>query len=38
MPAVCFLSAWREKCRHLFAVPVTALMLAVVFTLIGGRS
>lgn len=36
MPAVCFLTAWREPFRHLFAVPVVALVLAVVFTLYGG--
>lgn len=36
MPAVCFLTGWRERCRHLFFVPVLALMLAVVFALIGG--
>ena len=34
MPAVCFLSAWREKCRHLFFLPVLALLAAVVFTLV----
>src|SRR5437867_7424684 len=33
MPAVCFLTGWRERCRHLFFIPVLALMLAVVFTL-----
>lgn len=36
MPAVCFLAAWREPFRHVFAVPVVALVLAVVFTLAGG--
>lgn len=36
MPAVCFLSAWREGWRHLFFIPVIALMLAVIFTLAGG--
>ena len=36
MPAVCFLTGWREPCRHLFFIPVLALMLAVVFTLLGG--
>lgn len=36
MPAVCFLTAWREPFRHLFAVPVVSLVLAVVFTLYGG--
>src|ERR671920_2018040 len=32
MPAICFLTAWRQGFRHIFAVPVTALVLAVVFT------
>lgn len=36
MPVACFLCAWRESFRHLFAIPVTALVLAVVFTLMGG--
>jgi hypothetical protein len=36
MPAVCFLTGWREGCRHLFFIPVLALLLAVIFTLIGG--
>ena len=36
MPAVCFLTGWRESCRHLFFIPVLALMLGVVFTLMGG--
>lgn len=36
MPAVCFLSAWRPAFRHLFFVPVTALILAVVEILRGG--
>jgi len=35
MPLVCFLSAWRMPWRHLFFIPVTALVLAVVFTLTG---
>ncbi len=30
MPVVCFLSAWRPSCRHLFFVPVTSLIVAVV--------
>jgi hypothetical protein len=29
MPAVCFLSAWRESFRHLFFVPVASLIVAV---------
>ena len=38
MPAVCFLTAWRPVLRRLFFVPVTVLVLAVVFTLIGVSS
>jgi hypothetical protein len=38
MPAVCFLTAWRGGFRHLFAVPVVTLLLAVVFTWLGGTS
>jgi hypothetical protein len=37
MPAVCFLTAWREGFRHVFAVPVTALFIAVLCTCFGGR-
>ncbi len=29
MPTVCFLSAWRQSCRHLFAIPVGSLIVAV---------
>lgn len=36
MPAVCFLAGWRPGFRHLFVVPVLALVLGVVFTLAGG--
>jgi hypothetical protein len=36
MPLACFLTAWREPFRHVFAIPVTALTLAVLFTLVGG--
>ena len=36
MPTVCFLTGWREGCRHLFFIPVVALMLAVVCTILGG--
>ena len=36
MPLVCFLSGWRKPLRHLFFIPVTALILAAVFTLRGG--
>jgi hypothetical protein len=35
MPTVCFLTGWRESCRHLFFIPVLALLIAVSFT-IGG--
>ena len=28
MPAVCFLSAWRKAFRHLFCIPVVALVVA----------
>jgi len=28
MPLVCFLSAWDDRCRHLFLVPVASLLLA----------
>jgi hypothetical protein len=38
MPSICFLTAWRRPFRHLFAVPVVALMLAALFTYIGGLS
>ncbi len=33
MPAVCFLSAWRERLRLLFPIPVTLLMAAVILIL-----
>jgi hypothetical protein len=36
MPVVCFLTAWRTGFRHVFALPVTSLVLAVVFTWLGG--
>jgi hypothetical protein len=36
MPLVCFLAAWREPFRHVFAVPVVALFLAAVLALAGG--
>jgi hypothetical protein len=36
MPGVCFLSAWRPGLRHLFFIPVTALVAAAVLTLQGG--
>jgi hypothetical protein len=37
MPAVCFLTAWKEKCRHLFLIPVVTLVAAVVMTIFGVR-
>jgi hypothetical protein len=33
MPAVCFLSSWRVGFRHLFFIPVSALVIAVLQTL-----
>jgi hypothetical protein len=33
MPAVCYLSAWRQPFRHLFSVPVTFMFLGVVLFL-----
>lgn len=36
MPVICFLTAWRQGFRHLFALPVTALVAAVVLTCAGG--
>jgi hypothetical protein len=30
MPVVCFLSAWRPNCRHLFFIPVVLLITAAV--------
>ena len=33
MPAVCFLTAWRAGFRHLFFIPVVALVSAVIHTL-----
>ncbi len=33
MPAVCFLTAWRVGFRHLFFIPVSALIIAVIETL-----
>ena len=37
MPLVCFLTGWKESARNLFFIPVTALIAAVLFTLLGGR-
>lgn len=36
MSAVCFLTAWRERFRHLFFIPVVSLAAGVVAILIGG--
>lgn len=36
MPAVCYLTAWKEPFRHLFFIPVTSLILATIYTLRGG--
>lgn len=33
MPAVCFLTAWRVGFRHLFVIPVSALIIAAIQTL-----
>lgn len=38
MPLVCFLTGWRTSFRRLFPIPVIALVLAVLFTLVGGPS
>lgn len=35
MPAVCWLTAWRSWGRWLFGIPVTALISAAVWTLLG---
>jgi len=37
MPAACFLTAWRERFRHVFAVPVAALFVAAICTWLGGH-
>lgn len=36
MGSICFLAAWREAFRHLFFIPVTALLLGVVLVVMGG--
>src|SRR5262245_18320005 len=33
MPAVCFLASWRAGFRHLFFIPVSALVIAAIQTL-----
>jgi hypothetical protein len=35
MPVCCFLSAWRKPFRHLFPVPVTAVLVGIVSLLMG---
>ncbi len=38
MPVVCFLTAWRKPCRHLFFAPVLCLVVGViVLVMVGGR-
>lgn len=37
MPLVCFLTGWKKEFRHLFFIPVTSLILAVLFTLKGAN-
>ena len=36
MPTVCFLSAWKKSFRHLFFIPVVALLIGVIQTLRNG--
>ena len=36
MPVCCFLSAWRKPLRHLFPVPVLAVVTGILAILIGG--
>jgi hypothetical protein len=36
MPAVCYLTGWKEQFRCLFFIPVVSLSLAAVYTLQGG--
>ena len=35
MPTVCFLSAWRKPFRHLFFIPVGAVLIGVIGALAG---
>jgi len=35
MPACCFLSAWRKPFRHLFPIPVTAVLVGIISLLMG---
>ncbi|MCP3670103.1 MAG: hypothetical protein GY814_06645 [Gammaproteobacteria bacterium] len=36
MPACCFLAAWRKPFRHLFPIPVVAVMAGIVPIVLGG--
>lgn len=36
MPTVCFLTAWKPQFRHLFFIPVAALLVGVIQTLRNG--
>lgn len=36
MPAVCYLSAWRQLFRHLFFIPVTCMALGVAIFILEG--
>ena len=38
MPTVCGLAAWRTPCRHLFFIPVTLLLAAVILILVRIRA
>lgn len=35
MPACCFLTAWRKPLRHLFPIPVSAALIAILAILLG---
>jgi hypothetical protein len=35
MPICCFLSAWRKPLRHLFPIPVLAVMVGILSILVG---
>ena len=35
MPAVCFLTAWKEPFRHLFPIPVLGVLVGVIATVYG---
>ena len=37
MPGVCFLSAWKKSFRHLFFIPVTMLVVAILSIIVTGR-